>query len=99
VEEPATAQAKETTSSSSDNSRNICPQPSEKNKDDDDDTPGSTWHLIRQRLRTSGLKEGGSSGNSWRVITVRTESMGRKERLIADVTRTAQGKEEMAVRL
>jgi hypothetical protein len=43
--------------------------------------------------------QGGSSGCSWRVITVRTEPRGRKARPITDVTITVFEKEEMAVRL
>jgi hypothetical protein len=38
----------------------------------------------------------GSSGNSWRIITVRNEPWGREARPIIEVTSTALGKEEMA---
>jgi hypothetical protein len=43
--------------------------------------------------------QGGSSGSSWRVIAVRNEPRERKTRPIEDVTSTALGKKEMAVRL
>jgi hypothetical protein len=43
--------------------------------------------------------QGGSSGRSWRVITVGFESRGRKARSITYITSTSQEKEEMAVRL
>jgi hypothetical protein len=41
--------------------------------------------------------EGGSSRSSWRVITVRTKTRGRKVRPITDVTSTALRKEKMVV--
>jgi hypothetical protein len=37
--------------------------------------------------------------SSWRVITMRTEPQVRKARPMSDVTSTALGKEDMAVRL
>jgi hypothetical protein len=59
--------------------------------EDDGGTPGLACTLSWNR---SGERpSGGSSRNSWRVITMRTESQGRKARLIADVTSTALGEE------
>jgi hypothetical protein len=50
-------------------------------------------HLIREPLRTIGLKEGAV------VIITRSKPWGRKARLITHITSTDLGKEEMVVSL
>jgi hypothetical protein len=52
-----------------------------------------------QRTPRDERHYGGSSGNRWRVITVKNEPRERNARPITDVTSTDLGKEEMSVRL
>jgi hypothetical protein len=55
------------------------------------------WLAPYQGTAWGKRPSGGSSRNSWRVITVRTEPQGRKARLIADVISLVLGEEEMVV--
>jgi hypothetical protein len=54
------------------------------------------WHLIREPLGTSGLKEG-AAGAVFRAKIAKSRATVRKVRPITDVVSTALGREEMAV--
>jgi hypothetical protein len=57
------------------------------------------WLAPYQGTAWDEWPEGGSSGSSCRIISVRNDPRERKARLITDITSTALRKEEMTVHL
>lgn len=64
------------------------------NRKKDGGTPGLTRTLSRNHSGRAALR---NRRSSWRVITLRTKSQGRKARPITDVISTGLRKEEMAI--